>query len=285
MGKLILVTGASSGFGQLLVPLLLERGHTVMAGLRGGAPRLPEVLGESWRKYPERLIGVDLHLDRPESFEQVKALLKDRGWSGLDVLVNNAGYGVMGPLEELSPEQLRSQFETNYFGPMLLTRALLPELRSRRGRVLAVSSICGMVSYPFYGAYCASKFALDAHMQSLRYELAPLGVEVCLVNPGAFKTSFNSKSVQYAHRPDAFDSPYAQRSRRFKEWQQGGKRHGGDPAKVARLLARLCDAPRMPMRAVVGKDALLMAILQKWLPEAWTRFFITRLFKGAVFKD
>jgi len=278
--KTILLTGASSGFGLLTMPLLVERGHRVLAGLRGGAERLrsltvgDEILSEAIAA--GRLIALDLHMERQQTFSAAAEAV-DRGCGGkLDVLINNAAYGLMGPVELHSDRELRDQFEVNFFGPVGLTRTLLPALKRAEGRVLNVSSIAGVMSFPFYGAYCASKHALEAWTEALRYELRPFKVEAGLIEPGGFKTNFPKASV-YGERAKDRDSGYFERIEAFKRTiEMKSDSVNADPMVVARRMIRLCERRRLPLRSFVGKDSRTLSLLNRLLPHS-AREAVTRM--------
>jgi NAD(P)-dependent dehydrogenase (short-subunit alcohol dehydrogenase family) len=281
LGKTIVVTGASSGFGKLAVLELLERGHTVIAGIRGGEARAAELFPGN-----PRPIAFDLHLDRPETFPGLRALIEERFGGRLDVLVNNAGYGLFGALEDMAPAQLREQMETNFFGPALLTRELLPALRAARGRVINLSSIVGRYCLPMYGAYSSSKFALEALTEALRYDAAASGVQVALVEPGGFRTEFNQRSYRLASGAGDPASPYAARSQRLVALFNNRRASArlGDPRRVARLIARLSEKPRLRrLRYPVGLDAHFLLALGWLLPDSWRVGLIDGFFRRAVF--
>ncbi|MGK5085452.1 SDR family oxidoreductase [Bdellovibrionota bacterium FG-1] len=278
----ILITGASSGFGQLALPLLLQRNHTVIAAIRGGPSRLKTLFEKELKQYPDHLFAIDVHMERAETLAAAKIWI-DEQWDGkLDVLINNAGYGLFGALEDLHPDQLKHQLEVNLVGTALLTRELLPALRAARGRIINVSSIVGLVSFPFYGAYSASKFALEGLSEGLYYELKPHGVQVCLVEPGGFATDFSLRSRVFA---SAVDSPYGLRARALEDTFETSSSRLADPLKVARLLVNYCEKSRLPFRTLVGLDAHFMAFMRWFLPTRFRMTLIYWAFRIFVFKD
>ncbi|MFH1724529.1 MAG: SDR family oxidoreductase [Elusimicrobiota bacterium] len=288
-GKTILLTGASSGFGLHAVKLLLGRGHRVIAGVRGGAERLKKLAeGDSALSdalASGRLAGLDLHMDKPETFGAAEKYIDESCGSRLDVLVNNAGYGLMGPVELHSEEELRHQFEVNFFGPVFLTQRLLPRLKSAKGTILNVSSIVGVTCFPFYGSYSASKHALDSYTEGLYYDMAPFGVRVGLIEPGGFKTDFNKASF-YGEKARSPDSGYHSKIENFKAAaRRRSETTGGDPAAVARLIVRLCEARRVPLRTLAGADAKSAALLKRLLPESLRARLMSFVFNRFVFKS
>jgi NAD(P)-dependent dehydrogenase (short-subunit alcohol dehydrogenase family) len=272
--KTILITGASSGFGKLTVPLLLSQGHQVIAAVRGGSSRIAEIFPSELRTHPGQLHGIDLHLERPETFGPIQKFLIDRFNGRLDVLINNAGYGLFGTLEDFSIEQFRHQFEVNFFGPMFLTRSLLPLIREAKGRILNVSSIVGLVSFPIYGTYSATKHAMEAQSEALAYELRPFGVQVGLIEPGGFRTDFNNRSIRFSQGTNSTTSPYHARMQNFQKALAAKSEFTGDPIRVARVIARLCEKKRVPIRTLVGPDARALAMSRRLLPEC-IRFRLT----------
>jgi NAD(P)-dependent dehydrogenase (short-subunit alcohol dehydrogenase family) len=264
--KTILITGTSSGFGKLAVPLFLEKGHTVMAGLRGGQARLEAIFGPELKKFSGRLIALDLHMENPDSFQDAVALVERR----------------FGAFEDIPMSTLRHEFDVNFFGPMRLIQLLLPALRAARGRIINVSSIAGRVTYPFYGSYSASKFALEAQTEGLHYELKPFGVQVGLLEPGGFKTEFVSKSNSVVSE----NSLYGRRVQRLNElFRHSTKRTLGDPARVARKLVSLAEARRVPIRTLIGTDAWLVTILNRILPDSWRVALQELAFRKLIFGD
>ncbi|MGK5089545.1 SDR family oxidoreductase [Bdellovibrionota bacterium FG-2] len=283
--KVILVSGASSGFGRLAVSELLKRGHRVIAGVRGGEARAKAIFSDQASLWDKQLFAVDLHLEDPQSCDTVFRLLKERFEGQLDVLVNNAGYGLFGALEDQDPEQLRYQFDVNFFGPAFLIRHLLPLLRLSKGKILNVSSIVGLYSIPFYGSYSASKHALEAMSESLRFELAPFGVQVGLIQPGGFKTDFSARSCIFGKGANLPTSVYTQRTRALRTAFETSSIRLANPARVSKLIADLCEREKIPLRSLIGADAWLLHLVGRLLPD-WMRVgLMSWIFKKAVFKE
>ena len=263
------------------MPLLLEKGHTVVAGLRGGQERLEKLFNEELKKYPGRLHAIDLHLEKSSDFGRLAELLDARFDGRLDVLINNAGYGLMGILEDQSEEQIRHQMEINFMGTALLTRALLPALRKARGRILSVTSLAGLAAFPFYGTYSASKFAVEGLMETLYYDLKPFGVQVGMIEPGGFRTDFVKAKV-FGVQSNSPSSPYYSRTQAFLRVFEMSSSRLDDPMKVARLISSLCDRRRLRLRNVIGRDAWLVRVMQKTLPECVRLALIDRVFSFAL---
>jgi NAD(P)-dependent dehydrogenase (short-subunit alcohol dehydrogenase family) len=174
---------------------------------------------------------------------------------GIDVLVNNAGYGLMAAIEALEEAEIRAIMETNFFGALRVTRAALPELRSHGGAIISISSMAGVVGIAGAGAYCASKFALEGLTESLAHELAPFGVKVMIVEPSSFRTDFHGRSM---HTTDKVIPEYA--GTQAGDMNQLLKRYigteKGDTIKGVRAIIDALDAPNMPLRLVLGEDAV-----------------------------
>lgn len=267
MSRLALVTGASTGFGKGLVAALLARDWEVVATMRGASGR-QDLLKDELAAHPGRLHLLPLDVtEKAERHAVAEHVMKT--WGRLDLLVNNAGYGQFGALEDLSEEQLRWQFEVNFFGAAFLTRELLPALRAAKGKVLNVSSILGLVSLPLAGAYCSSKFALEGLSEALSFELEPHGVQVCAVEPGGFRTRFNA-NICWGEGSRRDDSPYAAQTAGYQRMRERMmKRRGTPPEVVVEVMARLAEARSIPRRVRVGKDAQAMALLEALLPDQW----------------
>ena len=257
----VMITGASSGIGLAAARLLAGDGYSVIATSRS-IDRL-EALGREAeeRGLPIRTVELDINSDA--SVEEVMpGLVRDAG--GIDALVNNAGYGLRGPLHSVSTEEMRAQFETNVFAALRLTRAVLPGMVEKgKGTVVNVGSVVGRIGMPFSGAYSASKFALEGMSESMRMELWPLGVRVAIVEPGLFRTKFLENQVAAS----ASDSmPYGGTVARRTERAEYGPT-AGNPDKVARVIRKIIRSRRPKLRYVVGPDAR-MAVAAKWvLPE------------------
>ena len=264
--KTILITGSSSGFGLEMVQDLIGQGHFVIATLRGAEERA-SIFDSIKDKSKLKILTLDVC-----SKEDIKAASDyvNTSHSGsLDVLINNAGYGLYGALEDISEEQVRHQMEVNFFGPTLLTQELLPALRKTKGRVINISSVMGRFSLPLGSVYSASKFALEGLTEGLYYELKPFGVQVCAVQPGAHRTGF-VKAMIWGDKSNNQDSPYINQTNGLLKnvEQMTSKSVATGSENVSKIVTKLINKRRMPRRVLAGKDAVATGIAQKFLPEA-----------------
>ena len=263
--QLAVVTGASSGIGQATARVLATRGFHVLAGVR----REPD----AEQLADENLEPVIVDVTDPVQIAAIAdRVANDRESRPLRALVNNAGIAVNAPVEAIPMEEWRRQFEVNFFGQVAVTQALLPALLSVRGRVVNVSSIGGRVAGPTYGAYSASKFALEAMSDVLRREVERFGVQVIVVEPGAVATPIWSKGIATAQELVAQMRPEHQTRYRdliaaALERAQAASKDGIDPADAARTIADAIDAAKPRTRYLVGRDAKLMARIAAILPD------------------
>jgi NAD(P)-dependent dehydrogenase (short-subunit alcohol dehydrogenase family) len=245
------ITGAASGFGEAFARHALSQGHRVAATARNIAALAPlRAIA------PERVLVQRLDVTNAAEAEAATAAAIAR-FGRIDVLVNNAGYGLVGAIEETSDAELRALMDTNFFGAMTVTRAALPQLRAQgSGAVVNISSLGGQLSMPGFGAYSASKFALEGASEALAAELAPLGIKVMIVEPGQFRTNLAAQGAM-RHMPanPAYGESVGQ-TRAFAHQMHGTQ--FGDPAKAAALVARALAAPKTPLRLQLGDDAVDM---------------------------
>ncbi|NOK39273.1 SDR family NAD(P)-dependent oxidoreductase [Corallococcus exercitus] len=241
------VTGSSSGFGRNIVEEVIARGERVVATARD-----PRTLEDLVARAPDRVLAVRLDVTKPEQVqESIAVALKHFG--AIDVLVNNAGYTLLGAVEETSDAELRAVFEPLFFGAVAMTRAVLPHMRERRtGIIVQVSSVTGFVTYPGVGAYSAAKHALEGLSESLAKEVAPLGVKVLLVEPGMFRTKLLGPS--YRQMPEL--APYAETVGPMRAYvAQSAGTQPGDPEKAAKAIVDAVDAGAPTLRLFLGPDA------------------------------
>jgi NAD(P)-dependent dehydrogenase (short-subunit alcohol dehydrogenase family) len=247
--RLLLITGASSGFGRALAQQALLAGHRVVGTVRNETARHAfETLA------PGRALG---HLLDVTDAAAINALVTDieADIGAIDVLVNNAGYGHEGILEESTLAELRQQFEVNVFGPAALIKAVLPHMRTRRrGHILNITSMGGFITLPGIAWYCGSKFALEGISEVLGKEVAPFGIHVTAVAPGSFRTDWAGRSMSRAPRSiedyDALFDPI----RSAREAKSGHQL--GDPVKAAQAMLQIIDSDAPPSHLLLGSDAL-----------------------------
>lgn len=242
------VTGASSGFGRALAEMAIGRGDRVVVAARREA-----ALAEIAAKAPKRVLALPLDVtDDKARNDAVRQAIKHFGQ--IDVLANIAGRGSLGAVEEFAPDQLRDQMEINFFSAAELTRAVLPHFRERKsGHVLNLTSIGGLISIGGFGAYCASKFALEAWSEALADEVAPFNIKVTLVEPGNFRTEFaGDVNMRPSETLDAYRGSIAP-IEEFLYGQAG--RQPGDPAKAAEAMIAVVNDPAPPRHLVLGPDA------------------------------
>jgi NAD(P)-dependent dehydrogenase (short-subunit alcohol dehydrogenase family) len=247
--KTWLITGAGRGMGTQFARAALAAGHNVVATGRNAAG-VSSAVGED-----DRLLVTELDITSKQSAEQAVATAIDR-FGRIDVLVNNAGNFVAGFFEELSPEQIRRQIETNFFGPLTVTRAVLPVMRAQRsGMVISISSGAGVAGNASGSAYSASKFALEGWMESLAGEVAPFGIHAMIVEPGFFRTELlTPESTSFAEL--SIDDYAPANAGMLPFWQAMNGQQAGDPAKLAHALVQLADSDDPPLRWVAGEDAV-----------------------------
>lgn len=265
----IVITGASTGIGAACARYLDGLGFTVWAGVRRKED------GEALaRSTSARLRVLLLDVTDSDSITEASRTLTDAlPEAGLAGLVNNAGISVAGPLELLPIAEVRTQFEVNVIGALAVTQALLPLLRRARGRIVNISSIAGLAATPFLGAYCSSKFALEAMSDALRLELAPWGIAVALVEPGAIQSQIWQRATMSATRTLGGVAPeslalYAQSLARMQDVMAGAAARAIPAEAVARVVARALTVPSPRARYLVGKDARFRAVLKWLLPDS-----------------
>lgn len=242
------ITGASSGFGKALAEAVIASGEKVVV-----AARRRETLAGMAAVDTSRVLAMPL--DVTDADARKGAIASAIGTFGrIDVLANIAGRGSLGAVEELAPDQLRAQMELNFFAAAELTREALPQMRRQgNGHILNLTSIGGLISIGGFGAYCASKFALEAWSEALADEVAPLGLKVTLVEPGAFRTEFaGDANIRPETQLDAYRAVIAP-VEDFLYGQNG--RQPGDPAKAAEAMIAVVNDPKPPRRLVLGADA------------------------------
>jgi NAD(P)-dependent dehydrogenase (short-subunit alcohol dehydrogenase family) len=247
--KVWLVTGAGRGLGVDIAKAALAAGHAVVATGRN-PEKVTSAIGEH-----DDLLAVRLDVTDPAEGESAVAAAVDR-FGRIDVLVNNAGNFNAGFFEELSPEEFRAQIETTFFGPVNVTRAVLPVMRAQRsGLVITISSTAGLEGGEFTSAYAASKFAVEGWMESLAPEVAPFGIRTMLVEPGFFRTELlTPESTKYA---ESSIEDYAERTEQtVTAWKRMNGQQVGDPAKLADALVHLAGQEEAPLRFAAGADAV-----------------------------
>ncbi|KQQ03872.1 MULTISPECIES: SDR family oxidoreductase [unclassified Rathayibacter] len=248
MTKTWFITGASKGFGREWAEAALERGDSV-----AGTARRPETLDALVERYPDTFLPIRLDVtDRAADFAAVQQAAEHFG--RLDVVINNAGFGHFGMIEELTEEEVRAQLETNVFGALWVTQAALPILREQRsGHIIQVSSIGGISAFPSIGAYHASKWALEGFSQSLAAEVAEFGIHVTLVEPGGYSTDWSGASASTSEPIAAYDAVREAASRRPTASVKG------DPTASRIGILAVVDAEEPPLRIFFGRAPLGIA--------------------------
>jgi len=242
------ITGSSAGFGRVLAETLLARGETVVATARD-----PLTLADLVGKYPDTALALPLDVT---DAGQVRAAVDAAVAAGpIDVLVNNAGHGLLGALEELSDDEIHEVLAVNLLGALAVTRAVLPHMRAQRsGHVVQMSSVGGVIGNPGHAIYATSKFALEGASEALAGEVAPFGIRVTIVEPGPFRTDFLGRSLRRATPiPDYEDGPAGALRARF------ATQHGqqpGDPVRAVEAIIDAVHSPSAPLRLPLGRQAV-----------------------------
>ncbi|MGH8036588.1 MAG: oxidoreductase [Stenotrophomonas sp.] len=245
----LLITGVSSGFGRALAREALLAGHSVV-----GTVRSPQALHEFEQLHPHRATGRILDVTDVDAIDGVVADI-EQNIGPLDVLVNNAGYGHEGILEESPLDAMRRQFDVNVFGAVAMIKATLPYMRARRrGHILNITSMGGFITMPGIAYYCGSKFALEGISEALGMEVKPFGIHVTAVAPGSFRTDWAGRSMSRTPRSIADYDLLFDPIRKAREDKSGHQ--PGDPAKAARAMLAVLDSDAPPAHLLLGSDAL-----------------------------
>lgn len=266
MKKIWFITGSSRGLGRSLTNAVLANGDNVAATARN-----TDALTELTAQYPGQVLPIALDVN---DAAQIRQAVQDTiaHFGRIDVLVNNAGFGVIGAAEAYTDEQVRSQLETNLYAPIAITRAVLPHMRQQgSGRILQISSVGGRVGNSGLSMYQAAKFGLGGFSESLAKEVAPLGIYVTSVEPGGFRTDWAGASMSYAPTVPGYEATVDQRA----DYVKGGNFVPmGDPDKAAQAMIDLVSSPEPPVHLLLGSEAVAIvqaadkersAALEKWL--------------------
>jgi NAD(P)-dependent dehydrogenase (short-subunit alcohol dehydrogenase family) len=262
----VLITGCTSGIGRHAALHLAARGHRVFA-----TGRNEKALAALKAEAPQNLETLVLDVTNADSIAAAKQEVDARtGGKGIDVLVNNAGYGLLGPTEMISDTEMRAQYDTNVFGLMAVTRAFLPSMHAKgAGRIINVSSIGGLLTLPFFGVYNSTKYAVESLSDGLRLELAPFGIQVSLVEPGVIDTGFTDRSMQEIARFRSPDSRYAPVLEKADEMRKMSDKSAVGPACISRAIERAATDRRPRARYLAPFRAVLMMALVRRMPTRW----------------
>ncbi|WMT40000.1 SDR family NAD(P)-dependent oxidoreductase [Paenibacillus sp. D2_2] len=278
--KYALVTGASSGIGMYTTLELAHQGFHVFATMRDVKNRTKIESIAQYQSVQDRLTILELDVTKQEDLVRVAEYLEQQSIQ-IQVLVNNAGYCQGGFFQDLTEEEWQAQFQTNFFGAVRTTKALLPFIpRDGSGKIIAISSVSGFFGFPGMSAYTSSKFALEGWGESLRLELLNEGIWVSLVQPGAYQTKIWERGLEKVadqQTRNAFQENLVKEAMKSRD-------NGADPREVARLVAQIAQKARPKFRYPVGNGAKSLAIGKRCLPWSWIEGYVYRFLKGKVVK-
>lgn len=265
MDKVAVITGSSSGIGFATSLILARNGFYTYATMRNPSKSKAIMEIAEKEKLPLDVISLDVNDDKSVKDAIGKIVEEKRR---IDVLVNNAGYGLIGCVEDLSIEETKAIFETNFFGIICVTQTVLPIMRKQRsGTIVNVSSIAGRIGFPVTAAYISTKFALEGLSESLRYELEDFGIKVIMVEPGAIRTDFPA-NLQVAKKAKDPNSPYAQLTQKVSAGLKLLLEHGTLPEEVAKVILKAVTSENPESRYLVGNDAAMIMEARKNMTDA-----------------
>jgi len=272
--QVVLITGASSGIGKATAQYLMRRGFKVY----GTSRKAPSCDGHTHTdpKSGGFIDMITLDVTNDTSVENaIRTVLEREG--RIDVLICNAGNGIAGSVEDIPMDLAREQFETNFFGTLRVVKAVLPVMRSQGGgKIVALSSIAGVISIPYQSHYSSSKFAIEGLMEALRHEVAPFNIDVCLVEPGDTKTEFTSnRRVSESAKEN---SPYFERFKRSLARMEHDEQNGASPESVAKVIYKMIIKKKSPARTAVGFQYKCILFLKKILPFRVLEFVVGKLY-------
>lgn len=261
MHKIIFITGVSSGFGKDMLIEAAKTGHTVI-----GTVRNEEQVTDINNIHPDKTFGFVMDVNNHEKVKEVIDNVINK-FGKIDVVINNAGYGLMGAVEETSMQEAREQMETNFFGALAVTQAILPHFRQQKsGHLIQFSSIAGLAGSPGLGLYNASKHALEGMSEALYFELLPLAIKVTIVEPGPFRTNWAGKSMKFTSKSIEGYKDTAGKLRETITGYSGNQ--PGDPLKAAKAVLHIINQVKPPLRLLLGKVAIERAKGKvKWITD------------------
>ncbi|MFI8709306.1 oxidoreductase [Bacillus sp. NPDC077411] len=276
--KIAIITGSSSGFGLLTSLEFAKKGYLVIATMRN-VKKQTKLLEQAALLHVERNIKVQqLDVTSQKSIENFTSFLNNL--RRIDILINNAGYANGGFVEEIPLEEYRKQFETNVFGAIAVTQAILPIMRKQKhGKIINVSSISGKIGFPGLSPYVASKYALEGWSESLRLEVKPFGIDVSLIEPGSYNTNIWEIGQKLAETSSESQSPYKDYMKKIEQHIQNGNESFGDPQDVAEKIVSIVQSQHPTLRYPIGKGVKLMMLIKNILPWKWWEFLVLRRFK------
>jgi NAD(P)-dependent dehydrogenase (short-subunit alcohol dehydrogenase family) len=277
--QIAVVTGSSSGFGLLTSLELAKSGFHVIATMRDVNKSINLMDQAKTLGVEKRIQIVELDVSSHDSINNWKSYME--GLGRIDVLVNNAGFAGAGFVEEIPIDEYRKQFETNVFGVIAVTQAVLPLMRLQQsGKIINLSSISGKIGFPGLSPYITSKHAIEGWSESLRLEMKPFGIEVIIVEPGSYQTNIWSTGKQVTEGSLKVDSPYYETMNGLEHHIEKGMSHFGDPSEVARLIAMIATRKKTKLRYMVGKGVRLAVFLKVILPwRCWEKLILNQLKK------
>lgn len=260
--SIVLITGASSGIGRATAELFAKKGWQVIATMRD-----PE---KSKADFPQANVTLlPLDVTKPESIKQISQYIQTEFGGRLDVVINNAGFGLFGAFEQFTPEEIQQQYMVNVFGVMNMCREVIPLLRKQgSGRIITVSSMGGHIVIPYYGVYCSTKHALDGFCEGLWHELKPFNIQVSMIEPGAVNTDFYSRSMKQGSQPM---DPALYDTAVKRVWQKyaAGGLGGLKPSQVAKKIHKAATVSKPKLRYPVGLPSKSYIMLSRLLPNSW----------------
>jgi NAD(P)-dependent dehydrogenase (short-subunit alcohol dehydrogenase family) len=270
--KVAIVTGSSSGIGFETVLALARNGFHTYATMRD--TKKGNKILEIAKKENLQVRVVELDVNNEDTIKKaIKVILDEK--KRIDVLVNNAGYGLGGALEDLSINEIKTQYETNVFGLIRVTQAVLPTMREQKsGIIVNISSIGGKIALPFFSPYISTKFAVEGLSESIAYDLEPFGIKVVIIEPGAIKTNFDSGMVIPAKSLDS-NSPYFKNMQQVQNLMGSLLQNGSSPAEVAKVVLEAVTAQNPQLRYTAGDDAAFLAQKRKELPDSEFKKFVS----------
>ena len=264
MHQVALITGTSSGIGYQTALMLARNGYQTFATMRN-AKKAKSLLNISEQeKLPLKVLELDVNDNI--SVEKAISQIKDKA-RRIDILINNAGYGLVGFFEDLNLEEIRNQFETNFFGVLNITKMVIPIMRSQKsGTIINISSGAGQVGFPGISAYVSTKFAIEGFSESLTYELSPFGIKVIIIEPGVIKTNFFGNCI-ISNQSTKNGSLYSKALEKLQKDIKTMQEHATSPIEVARLIIQVLKADEPQQRYIIGNDIAMILEAKKNLSD------------------